>query len=41
MKKGKGQIGINEDNQTTFSVWIHLQPLYFPAGMFFFIIIVF
>ena len=34
MKKGKSQIGINEANQATFSGWIHLQPLHFPAGMF-------
>jgi len=35
MKKGKSQIGINEANQATFSGWIHLQALHFPAGMFF------
>ena len=32
-KKKKSQIGINEDNQATFSGWIHLQPSHFPAGI--------
>ena len=35
MKKGKSRIGINEANQARFSGWIHLQPLHFPAGVFF------
>ena len=35
-EKRKNQIGINEANQATFSGWIHLQPLHFPAGMFFY-----
>ena len=38
MKKGKSQIGINSANLATFSWWIHLQPLHFPAGIFSFIV---
>ena len=38
MKKGKSQIGINSANLATFSWWIHLQSLHFPAGIFRFIV---
>ena len=34
MKKGKRQVGINSANLATFSWWIHLQSLHFPAGIF-------
>ena len=38
MKKGKSQIGINSANVATFSWWIYLQQLHFPAGIFRFIV---
>ena len=38
LEKGKSQIGINSANLATFSWWIYLQQLHFPAGIFRFIV---